>query len=161
MRDYTKLSCVGVVLPTGPTGTVGNDGRLYLSLSDQEFGVMKKGLTEAAGEMFRAGALRVHLGSKAPISFNSAQSANLEDLINRAVTDQGDLNLATAHPQGGNAISTNPDAGVVDGTFRVNGMKNLFVADASLFPTACGVNPMMTTLALAHMTADWVKQELS
>jgi choline dehydrogenase-like flavoprotein len=37
---------------------------------------------------------------------------------------------------------------------------NLFVADASVFPTASGVNPMITTMALAHRTAQAVKSRL-
>jgi choline dehydrogenase-like flavoprotein len=36
-------------------------------------------------------------------------------------------------------------------------VRNLFVADASAFPTATGVNPMLTVMALAHMTAQAVK----
>ncbi|MGQ0602558.1 MAG: GMC family oxidoreductase N-terminal domain-containing protein [Anaerolineales bacterium] len=36
-------------------------------------------------------------------------------------------------------------------------VRNLFVADASAFPTATGVNPMITVMALAHQTAHAVK----
>jgi choline dehydrogenase-like flavoprotein len=36
-------------------------------------------------------------------------------------------------------------------------VRNLFVADASAFPTASGVNPMITVMALAHQTAQAVK----
>lgn len=35
--------------------------------------------------------------------------------------------------------------------------RNLYVADASAFPTASGVNPMITVMALAHWTAQAVK----
>jgi choline dehydrogenase-like flavoprotein len=153
MRDYAKLSCIGVVVPTGPNGHVGNDGRLFLSLNENEFGLMKQGIAEAARDLFAAGAAQVHLASKAPISFDAGQSKDLEALINQAVADQGDLNLATAHPQGGNAISMDQAIAVVGSDFQVRGAKGLFVADASLFPAGCGVNPMMTTMALAHMAA--------
>jgi choline dehydrogenase-like flavoprotein len=36
-------------------------------------------------------------------------------------------------------------------------VRNLYVADASAFPTASGVNPMITVMALAHWTAQAVK----
>ena len=37
-------------------------------------------------------------------------------------------------------------------------IKNLYVADASLFPTASGVNPMVTTEAIAiHVAANVAK----
>lgn len=39
-------------------------------------------------------------------------------------------------------------------------VKNLFVADASVFPTASGANPMLTIMALAHRTAGYVKTRL-
>jgi choline dehydrogenase-like flavoprotein len=49
----------------------------------------------------------------------------------------------------------------VDPTFRVHGVENLFVADASLFPAGCGVNPQLTVMALASLAADEVTQALS
>jgi choline dehydrogenase-like flavoprotein len=157
MKDYANLGCLGVVVPTGPHGQVGSDGRLFLSLNDQEFGLMKQGIVNAARDLFAAGAVKVHLASKDPTSFDVSQSANLEALLDGVVDEQGDLNLATAHPQGGNAISTDNSISVVDDTFQVRGAQGLFVADASLFPAGCGVNPMMTTLALAHMAAAQVQ----
>ena len=33
--------------------------------------------------------------------------------------------------------------------FRVHGMDNLYVCDASVFPTSVGVNPQLTVMALA------------
>jgi choline dehydrogenase-like flavoprotein len=41
----------------------------------------------------------------------------------------------------------------------VRGAKNLYVADASLFPTAPGVNPMVTVMALAARVADAVIED--
>jgi choline dehydrogenase-like flavoprotein len=42
---------------------------------------------------------------------------------------------------------------VCDGTGAVFGMKGAYVADASLFPASCGVNPMITVMALARSVA--------
>jgi choline dehydrogenase-like flavoprotein len=160
MKDYANLACIGVVVPTGPHGTISNDGRLNLALNDAEFVLMKQGIKDAAGDLFAAGATQVHLASKAPVSFTPDQLADLPSLLDSLVQDQGDLNLATAHPQGGNAISTDSSIAVVDKSFQVVGASRLFVADASLFPAGCGVNPMMTTLALAQMAAASVKTAL-
>jgi choline dehydrogenase-like flavoprotein len=44
---------------------------------------------------------------------------------------------------------------------RVRGARNVYVADTSLFPTALGVNPMVTVMALAARVADAVKAELA
>ncbi len=61
------------------------------------------------------------------------------------------LVLATAHPQGGNRMSA--AGGVVDTAFRVRGTRNVFVADASIFPTSIGVNPQLTIMALSSLAA--------
>jgi len=42
---------------------------------------------------------------------------------------------------------------VVDPEHRVWGVKGLYVADASAFPTASGVNPMLSVMAIAHRAA--------
>ncbi|MDP2317650.1 MAG: GMC family oxidoreductase N-terminal domain-containing protein [Pseudomonadota bacterium] len=66
------------------------------------------------------------------------------------------LNMGTGHPQGGSAISTLPERGVVDADFRMRGVENLWICDASLFPSASGINPQWTIMALAHLCAERV-----
>jgi choline dehydrogenase-like flavoprotein len=61
------------------------------------------------------------------------------------------LAISTAHPQGGNALSSR---GVLDASFRVGGFRNLRVCDASVFPISAGVNPQWTVMALAHACAE-------
>jgi choline dehydrogenase-like flavoprotein len=63
------------------------------------------------------------------------------------------LPLSTAHPQGGNAISTDDAIGVVGADFRVRNIDNLRVCDGSVFPAVAGVNPQWTIYALAHLCA--------
>ena len=38
--------------------------------------------------------------------------------------------------------------------------ENLFVADASVFPTALGINPMITVVAMAHMISENIVERL-
>ena len=49
--------------------------------------------------------------------------------------------------------------GVVGGDFRVRGLRNLRVCDASIFPDNAGVNPQWTVLALAQLCADTIAHE--
>jgi choline dehydrogenase-like flavoprotein len=49
---------------------------------------------------------------------------------------------------------------VTNGDGEVYGLPGLFVADASLFPSASGVNPMVTVAALAYHVAQQVRSRL-
>ena len=61
--------------------------------------------------------------------------------------------LLTAHPLGGCAMSDDPGEGVVNEYGEVHGYPELFVADASVIPTALARNPSATISALAERTA--------
>jgi len=50
-------------------------------------------------------------------------------------------------------MGRDPGSTVVDQYGRLHGMHNLFVADASVFPSCLGVNPQVTIMALATRTA--------
>jgi choline dehydrogenase-like flavoprotein len=53
------------------------------------------------------------------------------------------------HQMGTTRMSVDPKFGVVDADCRVHGMKNLYVAGSSVFPTGGGANPTVTVVALA------------
>ena len=62
--------------------------------------------------------------------------------------------LGSAHPQGETEWGTTKKNCVVDSNCKVFGFDNLYVCDASVFPTALGVNPQLTVMALATITAN-------
>ncbi|KAK0621354.1 hypothetical protein B0T17DRAFT_533772 [Bombardia bombarda] len=68
--------------------------------------------------------------------------------------------FVTAHQMGTCRMSSHAGAGVVDPRGRVWGARGLFVADASVFPSASGVNPMVTNMAIADWIARGVAGEL-
>jgi gluconate 2-dehydrogenase alpha chain len=49
---------------------------------------------------------------------------------------------------------------VTDRYGKVHGVRNLFVAGNSLFPTMSAFNPTETIGALAYWQADYIKQEV-
>lgn len=53
------------------------------------------------------------------------------------------------HQMGTTRMSDDPSFGVVDADCRVHGMKNLYLAGSSVFPTGGGANPTVTVVALA------------
>lgn len=68
-------------------------------------------------------------------------------------------NYLSAHQMGTCRMSAKSSDGVVDGKGKVWGCDNLYVADASVFPSASGVNPMVTVMAIAdHISRQLVKE---
>ncbi len=57
------------------------------------------------------------------------------------------------HLMGGCGMGTDGGKSVVDPEFRLHGMKNVFVADSSIFPNAPGLNPSLTIMALSKRAA--------
>lgn len=68
--------------------------------------------------------------------------------------------FASAHQMGTCRMSAEPRDGVVDPRGRVWGTDGLYVADASVFPSASGVNPMVTVMAIADWIAQGICEEL-
>jgi choline dehydrogenase-like flavoprotein len=65
--------------------------------------------------------------------------------------------FACAHQMGSNRMSVRPQDGVVDPKGKVWGTEDLYVSDASVFPSASGVNPMVTNMAIS----DWISRGIS
>lgn len=65
--------------------------------------------------------------------------------------------FASAHQMGTCRMSDSPKRGVVDPDGQVWGTDGLYVADASVFPSASGVNPMVTNMAIT----DWNSRKLA
>ncbi|KAI1808433.1 long-chain fatty alcohol dehydrogenase [Daldinia bambusicola] len=77
--------------------------------------------------------------------------------LERVGLNYPDAVFASAHQMGTCRMSAHPARGVVDPEGRVWEARGLYVADASVFPTASGVNPMITNMAIA----DWIARRLS
>ena len=61
--------------------------------------------------------------------------------------------LFTAHQMSSCRIGLSPRTSVADPDGQVHGVRGLWVTDSSAMPTASGVNPMLSLMALAHRTA--------
>jgi choline dehydrogenase-like flavoprotein len=157
MRRYTHFAQAGVMVGTEPRGKISLDRkgetRIELTFSKSDIEKLKRGLRTLSEIFFAAGAAAV-----LPATFRFIEFTHPADLrmIDEQIKHPDDLVLGTAHPQGGNVIHEDPAKGVVDPTFHVHGYENLFVVDASVFPSNLWANCQATTMALSHMAADYV-----
>ena len=78
------------------------------------------------------------------------------DLIAHGVTTDFNTLLFSAHQMGTCRMGSDRTQSVVNENGETWSCQNLFVCDASVFPTSSGVNPMLTTLAIADGIADIV-----
>ncbi|KAL6253306.1 hypothetical protein RBB50_001029 [Rhinocladiella similis] len=69
--------------------------------------------------------------------------------------------LGSAHQMGTCRMSSSPKTGVVDAHGKVWGVHSgLYVADASVFPSASGVNPMVTNMGIAEYISRGIVREV-
>ena len=67
---------------------------------------------------------------------------------------------ATNHEIGGCRMGSDPRSSIVDATCRAHDVPNLYVVDASVFPSSSEKNPTLTIMALASRTADFIADRL-
>jgi len=81
-------------------------------------------------------------------------------LVREAGLEPNAAGMFSAHQMGTCRMGSDPTASVVDEEGECWELDDLYVCDASVFPTASGVNPMVTTLALAHLISSKLAERL-
>jgi choline dehydrogenase-like flavoprotein len=157
MLRYSQMSAVGILVGTEPTAVVSRRGLLGREIdftpSTTDLQKVLDGLILTGNAFLAAGAEKVMPATFAYREYHTP--AELLGLRNDVLTP-ADITLGTGHPMGGNALSGDRSVGVVNPEFKVYGYDNLFVCDASVFPTAVGVNPQLTVMALADYASAFV-----
>jgi choline dehydrogenase-like flavoprotein len=64
-----------------------------------------------------------------------------------------DVAAFTAHQMGSCRMGSDPEQSVADGRGELHDTAGVWIGDGSAFPTAPGVNPMISIMSLAHRTA--------
>ena len=157
MQRYAHYAAAYAQVKDGSNGRVTVDrwGHVVLDykMSDNDLQAGLKGLGRIAEAFFAAGAKSVMTTHNPPLILQNADEVKK---ISGTPTRANDLTLFSAHPQGSCRMSADPTRGVVDGFCRSHDLKNLFICDASVFPTSIGVNPMITIMALADRCAGYI-----
>ena len=162
IERFNNYSMAGIVVRDGNIGRVAltTTGRASVTyeLTEKELKVIAKGTEVLAKMWFRLGARKVVIPHRSLSVIEKEE--DIPNLTSKVLYDPKNLLLGSAHPQSGNRIGINPADSVVDSDCRVHGFRNLFVCDASVFPTSVGVNPQVTVMAIASIVAgrlikDW------
>ena len=160
MRRYDRLACVGILVGSESNAEVRIGGLTHREIrytpTKKDFKTLLTGL-ELSGEiMFAAGAESVMPNS---FKYYEFKDTNALRRLPELIRDPSEITLGTGHPQGGNVIGKSRETGVVNSEFRVFDFKNLYVCDASVFPTSLGVNPQLTVMGMADYAVQFIKDD--
>lgn len=144
--------CVVMISDHGE-GTVRarSDGRADISyrFDDGDVQRIKDGMVQTARVLLAGGAHTVF----APVhalgehkSIESFEAALKPKTIH-------DFTLYASHPMASCRMGIDPKTSVIGPTGEAHGLKGLYLADSSIFPTSLGVNPQLTTMVLATTIA--------
>ncbi len=157
MKRFNRLASTGVLVGSESNAEVRVGGLTKRDIrykpTKKDFDALMDGVT-MAGEIYLAAGAECVM----PNTFNYYEFENSNSLqkLKGLVRDPADIAIGTGHPQGGNILSANKNIGVVIPEFQVYGYDNLFLSDASVFPSSVGVNPQITVMTMSHYAVPFV-----
>ncbi len=162
MARLPHTALVGILLRDRFGGQVGvdRDGAAVVDyrLSRYDRAHLRRAIARAA-ELLEAaggGAREIWLPLARAVSYRPGRRGAREEWLARvdaAGWGPNELLLVTFHQMASCRMGASAKTSVVDAEHRVWGIRGLYVADASTFPSASGVNPMLTIMAIAHRAA--------
>jgi choline dehydrogenase-like flavoprotein len=159
-ESFDHVASFGFMIEDTSRGTVrAVRGQPVISywLTEQDVSHIKRGLDVLAQIFFAAGARRVHF----PVhGFEVLGSTADLDAFRRATLRPWDLDLSAYHPLGTARMGTDPASSVIGPDHQVHDTPGLYVVDGAAVPTALGVNPQITIMALATRAAEQIAAAL-
>jgi choline dehydrogenase-like flavoprotein len=158
LADYKRLASVGLFVSDSSQGRVlrgfgrgwWSSPTVVYSLNQEDTGRLQRGIALAAEIFLAAGATAVLTGVRGvPPITDRGELRDFQKLTVRS--DQ--LSPVGFHPMGTCRMGRDPAKTVVNPFGEAHEVRNLFVADASVFPSCMGVNPQISIMAFATRTA--------
>jgi choline dehydrogenase-like flavoprotein len=155
MRSYHRIVNAGLLLEDTHAGTVrlGPGGRpfAFYDFDERDAERAVRATSLLCELLFAAGAKRITSPFEGLPDLLSADDAR--KLRETRVPPRA-IELFTVHIMGTAKMGGDPARHVCDSWGKVHDAEGLYIADASLFPSAIGVNPMETIMALATRNAE-------
>jgi choline dehydrogenase-like flavoprotein len=136
---------------------------LHYALHPYDRAHLQRGVLEALKIHQASGAREIYSPHNALVGFVNDGKGDFEAFL-RKVEAMGlkpnDFPLFSAHQMSTCRIGGSPTQGAIDPDGQTYEVRNLFVADGSALPTATGVNPMVSIMALSHYLSQRIKTKL-
>ncbi|HEV2814536.1 MAG TPA: GMC family oxidoreductase N-terminal domain-containing protein, partial [Solirubrobacteraceae bacterium] len=167
MNELRFSSPVGIIVRDRDSGEVrvGRDGRpiVRYRLSDYDARHLRAGIEGAAKILEAAGAQHIWAGQTSMPEYRPGTSGSLASFmsdVDAAGFAPGQVALGSFHIMGSARMGGSPSLSACTPAGETWEVRNLFVTDGSTFPTACGVNPMISIESTAHMVARGIAARL-
>jgi choline dehydrogenase-like flavoprotein len=170
MSELRFSAPVGIIVRDRDSGEVrvGRDGRpiVRYRLSDYDARHLRAGIEGGAQILEAAGAQHVWSAQTAMPAYrpgspgNGSRASFMAD-VDRAGFAPGQVALGSFHIMGSARMGGSPATSACTPAGETWEVRDLFVADASTFPTACGVNPMISIESTAHMVSRGIAARLA
>ncbi len=154
MLDYNHLAGFGIMVHDSSSGMVkvaGETPLLFYNMNKEDLEKFRKAIRIASEVYFAAGAKKIYPPIFSLESINSPSQLSKIDTI-KLKPDM--LELSAFHPMGTARMGSDPKEAVVNEELETFDVNNLFVIDASIFPTSLGVNPQESIMAFSSYAAD-------
>jgi choline dehydrogenase-like flavoprotein len=166
MGTFSRLGFCAVLPRDRSEGriTVGRDGSpvvRYRLVPDDERRIVD-GLVAAGQIMEAAGAHELFTLHAPPLSYRPGPGARerwAEELSSIGL--RGKVTGVSFHQMGSCRMGSDRTTSAIGPDNETHEVRNLFVADASAFPTASGVNPMLTVYGIANRAAGKIAARLA
>ena len=160
MEKFANTCAIGVLLRDRFGGRVnidseGNPVSSY-KLSDFDRAHLRRGFLGAAQILEAAGAKLIYSPHAKYCWYEPGKRGSIEIFVrdmDRAGWDNGQVSLFSFHIMGTARLGDSPKTSATNPDGETWEARNLFVMDGSSFPSASGVNPMISIEAIAHRNA--------
>ncbi|KAL0310377.1 UNVERIFIED_CONTAM: Long-chain-alcohol oxidase FAO4A [Sesamum calycinum] len=165
MRRFSRTAHIFALARDKGSGVITSPTDISYKMDDADQANLSNGIEKVLRILAAAGAEEIgtHHKNGRVLKVKLAKKEEFERFVKEeSLRALGNLSspICSAHQMGSCRMGVDPTCSAVRPTGETWEVEGLYIADASVFPTALGVNPMVTIQAIAYCTAQSVLEAL-